>query len=405
MSQNETPGASLPKNILLTNLSMTSRSGTETHARDLALRLRKSPFHISIYSPLCGDLAEELRGQGIMVVDNLDDLPFTPDLIHGHHHVETMTALLRYPDTPGIFVCHDGSAWHDKAPEFPRILRYVGVDLRCKNRLIKDLGTEGSVSVIHNSVDLDRFPKRSPLPESPKRAVLFSHYASSDTHLPWVKAACDQAGISLEVIGNASGNPVSAPESILGNFDLVFGKARCAMEAMAVGCAVVLIDPEGCGPLVSPANFERLRPLNFGRLACDQKLSPEAILTQLEQYSPENAQEVCRLAREKLSLDFMANSLTDLYAEVLAEWESGKADREPENHFVSRYLSGHFDYLWMAQAKQAAAEIAHWKASAEAAHQGWADLSKEIETRKKTRTLTRRLTDWWPRHHGHSDPK
>ena len=368
---------------------MTSRSGTETHARDLALRLRKKPFQIAIYSPLCGDLADELRGQGIVVVDNLDDLPFTPDLIHGHHHVETMTALLRYPDTPGIFVCHDGSAWHDKAPNFPRILRYVGVDLRCKNRLIKDLGTEKSVSVIHNSVDLDRFTKRSPLREKPKRAVLFSHYASSDTHLPCVKEACDRSGISLEVIGRASGNPVSAPESVLGNFDLVFGKARCAMEAMAVGCAVVLIDQKGCGPLVSPGNFERLRPLNFGRLACDQKLSPEAILTQLEQYSPENAQEVCRLAREKLSLDFMAKSFADLYTEVLAEWESGKADREPENLFVSRYLSGHFDYPWITQAKQAAAEIEHWKASAEAAHRSWADLSRKFGTLKKLRTLTR----------------
>ncbi len=143
------------RRVLLTNLSLSSRSGTETHVRDLALALQSSSFQPTIYSPVCGELADELRDEGITVVDNLDDLSFEPNLIHGHHHLEMMTALLRYPKVPGIFVCHDGEAWHDRAPRFPRILKYVAVDLRCKNRLEADLGNEADISIIHNSVDLN----------------------------------------------------------------------------------------------------------------------------------------------------------------------------------------------------------------------------------------------------------
>lgn len=52
---------------------------------------------------------------------------------------------------------------------------------------------------------------------------------------------------------------------MLGGYDLVFAKARCALEAMAVGCAVVLCDVGGLGPLVTRAQVQHLRRWNFGR--------------------------------------------------------------------------------------------------------------------------------------------
>ena len=50
---------------------------------------------------------------------------------------------------------------------------------------------------------------------------------------------------------------VDRPEAILGDYDLVFAKARAAMEAMATGCAVILCDRVGAGPLVCRANLPR----------------------------------------------------------------------------------------------------------------------------------------------------
>ena len=49
--------------------------------------------------------------------------------------------------------------------------------------------------------------------------------------------------------------PTSRPEELLPKYDLVFAKARCALEAMATGCAVVLCDFAGLGSMVNPERF------------------------------------------------------------------------------------------------------------------------------------------------------
>src|SRR5262249_55428078 len=148
---------------------------------------------------------------------------------------------------------------------FPRILRYVAVDDTCRDRLVCEQGIpEDRVQVLLNFVDLERFRPRGPLPRRPACALAFSNYVSEGTYLGALREACEQAGISLDVLGIASGNLSANPEEILGAYDLVFAKARSAIEAMAIGAAVVLCDAAGAGEIVTTANFDRLRPLNFG---------------------------------------------------------------------------------------------------------------------------------------------
>src|SRR5207253_87507 len=109
------------------------------------------------------------------------------------------------------------------------------------------------------------FRQRTRLPGRPGRGLVFSNRASRHTHLPCVRAACRAVGVNLDVVGEESGNQVSDPESILPRYDIVFAKARCALEAMAVGNAVVLCDYTGAGPMVTSENFDALRVMNFGR--------------------------------------------------------------------------------------------------------------------------------------------
>src|SRR5436309_3196611 len=76
-----------------------------------------------------GELTDEER------IDALALLAGAPDLIHGQHHLETMTALLCFPGTPGIFVCHGWLPWEEAPPRFPRLYRYVAVDAATRERL------------------------------------------------------------------------------------------------------------------------------------------------------------------------------------------------------------------------------------------------------------------------------
>lgn len=245
-------GEQRPLRVLITNVTLAGRTGTETVVRDLALGLAAAGQFPMVYSPEIGEIALEIERAGVPVVSDLGLLQAEPDVIHGHHHAQTLQALLHFPKAPAIFVCHDRLAPTDVPPPFPRIARYVAVDMNCRERLAVDYAIpEHLVDVIYNCVDTNRFIERSPLPPSPGRALVFSHYAGANTHLEAVKAACAETNLPVDVVGSYSGNSCPAPESILGNYDLVFAKARCALEAMAVGTAVILCDTRGLGPMVT----------------------------------------------------------------------------------------------------------------------------------------------------------
>ena len=79
--------------------------------RDVAIALLRRGLKPIAYSTMMGDVADELRGATVPVIDRLDALATPPDLIHGHHHLETMTAVLRFPGIPAIYFCHGWLPW------------------------------------------------------------------------------------------------------------------------------------------------------------------------------------------------------------------------------------------------------------------------------------------------------
>jgi hypothetical protein len=307
--------------ILITNVTLASRTGTEVVVRDLAFGLRAAGHTASVYSPELGDIASELQAQGITVVDDLHQLTQAPDIVHGHHHVETLEALLHFPQVRGLFVCHDRTIWMSAPPRLDRIRRYVAVDHNCLERLTVDYGIpEAMTRVIFNSVDLDRFPRRStPLPAQPSRALVFSNYAASGTHLEAVQVACAMVDVPLEVIGEGVGRATSAPEQVLGRYDIVFGKARCAIEALACGAAVVLCDAQGLGPMVSMRELAELRRWNFGRRVLREPLDPSAIANQMRRYDPVDAAAVSDYIRTYAALPVAIDQYLQLYEDILAE--------------------------------------------------------------------------------------
>ena len=304
--------------LLLTNVTLAGRTGTEIVTRDLALGLHGRGHHVAVYTPARGPIADELDARGVRVVTRLDDVS-GPDIVHGHHFIETVEALARFPRARGIFVCHDRTAPHSYPPRWPAVQRFVAVDENCLERLQQDceIPAEGT-RVILNAVDMSRFVSRAPLPPKPKRALVFSHNAWPGTHVDVVRAVCDRLGISVDVIGAGAGNVADAPEALLPKYDLVFAKARCALEAMAVGAAVVLCDAAGSGPMVTPDIVARLRQWNFGARTLTQALDPDRLAQEIEKYDPAQATAVSAMIRQEASLDAALDRYEELYREVMA---------------------------------------------------------------------------------------
>ena len=327
-------------NILITNRILARRSGTEVVVRDLSLALKKRGHHPMIYSPAPGRTAEESRHDGIEVYSDIREIDRVPDVIHGHHHPQTLIALLRFPDTPAIFVCHDAVAWHDDPLVFPRVLRYVAVDNRCKRRFERkaEIRPE-SIRLVLNAVDLSRFTPRPPLPAQPRRAVIFSNYASRWTHVPAIQKACSLLNIPCDVIGREYGTAVSRPENILPKYDLVFAKARCALEAMAVGCAVVVCDFGGLGQMVRPQTFTELRALNFGGGVLTRPLDPELIANEIRKYDADEAKLVSDRIRSEADLTCAVDEWLEIYQEAVSEHAAAGSCREQELAALADYMS------------------------------------------------------------------
>jgi len=299
--------------IILTSWSVARRTGAELHVCELALALKARGCETAIYTVGKGELAQSA---GVPVFTRPGRAPFQPDIIHGHHQPALAEALAAWPDTPALFVVHDADSPLDEPLPLPRVRRHVAVDHRCLKRL-------GAISpderrVMLNFVDLDRFLPRPPLPPKPRRALIFSNYAQAGGDLAAIQSACTAAGVELDVIGAGVGASETAPETRLAAYDIVFAKARAAIEAMAVGCAVVLCDFAGLGGMVTAAEFRHLRDFNFGAGVLTGKVTHEAVLAELQRYDPVDSAAVSESIRAEAGLESAAADWIALYREILA---------------------------------------------------------------------------------------
>jgi hypothetical protein len=168
-----------------------------------------------------------------------------------------------------------------------------------------------------HGVDQQRFKPRPPLPDEPRRALVFSNSANGFTHLAHVQQACDGAGISLDVVGWSSNSANSTPETLLGNYDLVFAKARCALESLVVGSAVILCDARGSGPMVNTRELDQLRRLNFGLRALSQPTSADVLLREIARYDAADAAEVSRRVRAVADLCAVIDEAISVYQQAV----------------------------------------------------------------------------------------
>ena len=325
--------------VLLTNNTLRSRAGTELYVLDVARRLRALGHEVAAYSTSLGPVATALREADISVVNEISLLPFRPEVIHGQHHLETMTALLALPGVPAVYFCHGALPWEEAPPVFPRIRRYVAVDEACRERIeIEAYVAAERIELIPNFVDLARFLPRPPLPAKPANALVFSNYADETNYLAVVRAACARLGIAVDACGAGVDRVEAAPERLLPRYDLVFAKARSALEALAVGAAVIVCDARGCGPMVTTGNFDLLRAWNFGFRAMSRGNTEENLTAEIAGYDAADAAEVGRRVRASAGLDGAVDAIVRLYEAAVADQVAATDEPATESRAAAAYL-------------------------------------------------------------------
>lgn len=332
--------------ILITNLVLWPRTGTVTYVRDLALGLRRRGHEVAVWSRAAGPVAQELRDAGVCVSESARDLPWTPDVIHGHHDVLVRGAIAAFPGVPAINVCHDHLSPFERTVCHPAVRRHFGVSRLCLQRQVSEGAPASSLALLPNFVDVERFRARPPLPRRPTCALVFSNYATNATHWPIIRDACQRVGVAVDVRGAGVGLATDCPEDVLPAYDVVFAKARAAIEAMAVGAAVVLCDAVGAGPMVRASTFDALQPLNFGREALTVPVSADLVMRRLAEFDPDDAGRVRDLVRARASLSATLDRLELTYAECVREGAPAGALSLGAHLRLRRDLLGVRGYWW-----------------------------------------------------------
>jgi hypothetical protein len=334
--------------ILMTQRELLQAGGSEMVVVEVARTLAERGHDVVVFCPKVGDMARMLLPAGARVVRELRDVPWTPDLIHGQHHLPAMAAIARFPGTRAIYHCHGTMPWVEQPPRHVRILKYV---MMCEWMVVRaqaefDLPPE-RVTCVPNFVNTTRFSEVRQPPEAIRRALLFGGPALPDAEFSRLNGACAALGIELDWIGRAYQNVQPRPEIFLQDYDLVFGMGKSALEAMATGCAVIPVVPGQAGQLITSETFDQWAHANFGPryFTAATQISTLWLKQLIEAYRPADVAAVTARVRRERTLEGAVDRIEAIYREVSATPAELSADTS-----FAPYLEGlarEVDALWL----------------------------------------------------------
>ena len=308
--------------ILITQHRLTDRGDSELYTLELAHRLIQRGHNVIVYCPRLGQFADSFLDATIPVVDCLSSIENAPDIIHGQSGLETLTAMIRFTETPVVYVMHDWASPFDRPPLLARMRKYIAVEKTCFDRLTIKVGCPAKrTTILQPSVDTKKFWKRKPLPDQPKRAFFYSDDLDQGT-LADLQDACDQHDIGLDrssLVLKESDEPV---ETILPRYDLVFAHGRCAAEALTIGCAVVLCSKTKSGPMISSKEVERFSRFNFGKRLVPHNHSKGRLKHVIKTYDAADADDACVAVRSQAESNRWIDELIGFYRAAIDEYKS-----------------------------------------------------------------------------------
>ena len=325
--------------ILVTNQNLDARGGAQSFVRDLARALQDLGHSVIAYSSDLANRERLLETDVIPVATDLENLPFKPDIIHGQHHLDAMTAVMSLPGVPAVFHCH-GAVWRDCLPKHPRIYQYMAMSRTLRERMAAESNiAESKISVVLNGVDLARFSQVRTPSARPVRALFYNSRQPADGDaVVAVKEAASCCGLDLDLVGYPFGNITAEPEKLLPQYDLVFASGISAIEAMASGCAVIVLGRTSCGEMVQADNYERLRQVNFSIASNSDAPSVARIEAQIRRFSAADAAQVTARLRRDADFRQTVKEMVGIYGRAIEQHRACPQNPQEEALAAARYL-------------------------------------------------------------------
>jgi outer membrane murein-binding lipoprotein Lpp len=272
--------------ILLATHQLSWIGGADTYTVTVAEHLQRLGHDVTVFAAELGEMAEVARGSGLVVTADERALPAQPDVVYAQDGYVSLLLAERFPSTPQAMAIHADEYDLWLPPQLPGVTAAV---VALHGRVAKRARAAAVVPEVvrlTQPVDTERFSPRGPLHDPPRSALLLGNYLAGD-QLGVVAQACDEAGIAWEQVGYKSGGPTREPERLMGDADIVIGKARVIVEAMASGRAAYVYDHNGGDGWVTPERYALLEADNFGGQAEPVAADLARLRSDLKRYRPD----------------------------------------------------------------------------------------------------------------------
>jgi Sulfotransferase family len=235
-----------------------------------------------LHSPEHGRAAEMATRLGVRVCDE-QGLPSDPDALVVQDGIVSCELAAHYPLTPQLFVAHSDIFDLQLPPQLPGLVAVVVVLYERVQRRIEGLALGHEIVRLSQPIDVERFKPTRPLRAQPRVAVALGSYLHGE-RIEMLERACRRAGIEFRHVGAHSETGVVAAERVYDEADVVFGKARVILEAMACGRAAYVLDHNGGDGWVTAESYPRLAPDNFGGQTSGEAIDEDRLVADLRSY-------------------------------------------------------------------------------------------------------------------------
>jgi hypothetical protein len=207
-------------------------------------------------------------------------------------------------------------------------------------RMAEALSVAPRIVRLSQPVDTDRFAPLSGLHDPPRRALLMGNYVWGDRR-ELVARACAAVGIELVEAGYRHGRFERDPVRAMADADIVIGKARVIVEAMAAGRAAYVYDHNGGDGWVDRDRYQRLAADNFGGQVDPEPVDLDRLVRDLGAYSPEMGLVNRDLAVRNHSANKHAQQLVTLFRTLAPRSDPAAAPLDESARLVRRQWAAH----------------------------------------------------------------
>ncbi len=269
--------------IVIATQSLAGLGGSESYAITVADQLQRLGHCVWLFALDLGQSSEAAKALGLPITDSSSALPDEVDALIVQDGTVACELAARYPLTPQMFIAHSDIFDLQLPPQVEGLLAAVVTLYERVDQRIRAMALELPVIQLHQPIDVERFKPLSPIRGLPRVALALSYYIN-DTRLDLLSEACAKAGIELRTNSIRGDKPTTTPELVYNEADIVFGKARVVLEAMACGRAAYVFDHNGSDGWVTAENAARLAADNFGGQDEFRPLDAAAIAAELTSY-------------------------------------------------------------------------------------------------------------------------